>query len=177
MDRWKITEHKVVFDHPWVRMIVDTITRDEISRQYMFLESPIDAVATVAVTADRQIVLTRQYRHPLGAIMYDLPAGRAKPGEEPIVSAQRELEEETGYRPGKIIPLGRMSPFPGSLKVTMHLFFASDLKPGEQKLDEGEELEVHLRSFDEVYAEVLEGKFIDAALQCGVLLARAKGLA
>jgi len=177
MDRWQTTERKIAFDHPWVRMIVDTITRDEISKQYTFLESPVDSVATVAVTADRRIVLTRQYRHPFESVIYDLPAGRAEPGEQPVASAQRELEEETGYRPGKIVPLGRMSPFPGSLKVTMHLFFASELTPGAQRLDEGEELEVRLRPFDEVYAEALEGKFIDASLQLGVLLARAKGLA
>lgn len=177
MNDWQRTERKIAFEHPWIRIVVDTLTRGEVSKPYIFLESPVDAVATVALTADRHIVLTRQYRHPVEQIITDLPAGRANPAEPPLEAARRELEEETGYRPGKLVELGRANPFPGSLKVTMHLFFASDLAPGQQHLDEGEELEVLLRPFDEVYAEVMHGQHIDAALQWGVLLARAKDLA
>jgi hypothetical protein len=58
-----------------------------------------------------------------------------------------------------------------------HLFFASGLTPGQQRLDDGEELEVHLRPFEQVYAEVLGGQHVDASLQWGVLMARARGLA
>jgi ADP-ribose pyrophosphatase len=131
----------------------------------------------VALTERREIVLTRQYRHPIGQVIFDLPGGRTLPGEDPAESARRELEEETGYRPAQIVLLGRFSPFPGSIKVTAHLFFATGLTPGQQLLDDGEELEVHLRPFDQVYAEVLDGQHIDASLQWGVLLARARGLA
>ena len=177
MDDWQLKDRKVVFDHPWVRIIVDTLARGELHKPYILIESPVDAVATVAITAAHEIVLTRQYRHPVERVITDLPAGRANPGEDPLVAARRELEEETGYRPGKLVALGKANPFPGSLKVNMHLFFASELSPGQQHLDDGEELEVHLRPFDEVYAEVLEGQHIDAALQWGALLARAKGLA
>jgi len=177
MDRWQTIDRKVVLDHPWVRVVIETLERDGITMPYYLLESPVDAVATVAVTDDRRIVLTRQYRHPLRRIIFDLPAGRAAPGEDPLDGARRELEEETGYRPGQIVPLGSLNPFPGSLKVTLHLFFASDLTAGAQRLERGEELEVHLRPFDAVYAEVLAGQHIDAALQMGVLMARAKGLA
>lgn len=176
MDRWEIAERKIALDHPWVRLIIDTLVREDASMEYYFLESPVDSVATVAVTEGSQLVLTRQYRHPLGEVIYDLPAGRAAPGEDPLEGARRELEEETGYRAGRIVPLGAFNQFPGSLRVTGYLFFASDLEPGQQKLDAGEELEVHLRPFDEVYAEVLAGRHVDASLQMGVLLARARGL-
>lgn len=176
MADWEVAEHKVLFEHPWVRLIVDTLIRNGTSQPYYYLESPVDSVATVAVTAERQIVLTRQYRHPIGRVIEDLPAGRVMPGEDPLQGARRELEEETGFRAGRLIPLATLNPFPGSLKVTQHLFFATDLTPGVQHLDAGEELTVHLRPFDEVYAEVLAGLHIDGALQAGVLFARAKGL-
>jgi ADP-ribose pyrophosphatase len=176
VDSWEVTARKVLFDHPWVQIIVDTLERDGTTKPYYILESPVDAVATVALTADRQIVLARQYRHPIGRIIYDLPAGRAEPGEDPLIAARRELEEETGYRPGHIELMTVLNPFPGSLKVNLNVFFARDLTPGQQNLDPGEELEVHLRPFDEVYAEVVSGQHVDGALQVGVLLARAKGL-
>lgn len=177
MDNWQLSDRRVILDHPLMRAVVDTLSRDGVTRRYTYLESPVDSVTTVAVTDRREIVLTRQYRHPIGQIILDLPGGRGNPGEDPQESARRELEEETGYRPAQMIPLGRLTPFPGSIKVTVHLFFASGLTPGQPHLDEGEELEVHLRPFDEVYREVLAGQHIDAALQWGVLLARAKGLA
>jgi ADP-ribose diphosphatase len=177
MENWQVIEQQVILDHPLMRAVVDTLSREGVERQYTYLESPVDSVVTVALTDRREIVLTRQYRHPIRQIIFDLPGGRALPGESPADSARRELEEETGYRPGRIMPLGRLTPFPGSLKVTMHVFFAAQLTPGKQQLDDGEELEVHLRAFDEVYVEVLNGQHIDAALQWGVLLARAKGLA
>jgi ADP-ribose pyrophosphatase len=176
MDRWQVTDRKIMLDHPRVQVVVDTLERDGSTRPYFYLVSPVDAIGTLAITAERQIVLTRQYRHPIGQVIYDLPAGRAERGEDALAGARRELEEETGYHPGTMLPLARFSAFPGSLKVAMHVFFATDLMLGKQRLDPGEELEVHLRPFDEVYAEVLVGQHIDAALQMAVLTARAKGL-
>jgi ADP-ribose pyrophosphatase len=176
MDRWTVEDRQVVFEHPWLRILVDRLSRDGETRPYFYVESPVASAVTLAITPDRQVVLTRQYRHPIGKIIFDLPAGRTDPGEDPLKGAIRELEEETGYRAANIIPLGTYTPFPGSFKVTSHLYFATDLTPGEQHLDEGEELEVHLRPFDEVYAEVLAGQHIDASLQIAVLMARGRGL-
>jgi ADP-ribose pyrophosphatase len=176
MRGWQVTERQVLLDHPWVRFVVDTLTRGGDSKPYFYLESPVDAVATVALTDGGELVLTRQYRHPLGRVLIDLPAGRMSPGEEPSQAARRELVEETGYLVGHIQPLGRYSPFPGSLKVTAHLFFACDLRPGPQRLDPGEELEVILRPVDAVVEGILSGEYLDTSLQLGVLLARAKGL-
>jgi ADP-ribose pyrophosphatase len=133
-------------------------------------------VAAVALTDGGELVLTRQYRHPLGRVLIDVPAGRMSPGEEPSQAARRELLEETGYHAGYIQPLGRYTPFPGSLKVTAHLFFARDLRPGPQHLDPGEELEVILRPVDAIVEGILNGEYLDTSLQLGVLLARAKGL-
>jgi ADP-ribose pyrophosphatase len=177
MDHWTVADRKVLFDHPRFRIIYDTLAYNGVTRPYVYLESPVDSVATLALMADRQIVLTRQYRHAIGQTIYDLPAGRLDPGEDPLMGAQRELEEETGYRAGTFVPLASYNPFPGSLKVTAHTFFATDLTHGDQRLDEHEELEVHHRPFDEVYAEVLAGRHIDGHLQMAVLMARARGLA
>lgn len=177
MDNWQLTERTILLDHPMMRAVVDTLSRDGVSWRYTYLESPVDSATTLALTDGREVVLTRQYRHPIGQVIFDLPGGRTLPGEDPAEGARRELQEETGYRAASLSELGRFNPFPGSLKVTAHLFFATGLTAGAQRLDEREELEVHLRPFDDIYAEVLAGEHIDAMLQWGVLLARAKGLA
>lgn len=173
---YTIVESRVAFDHPWVRMIVDTLEHHGRRAPYFYLESPVEAVATVAVTGARQIVLTRQYRHPVRAVIYDLPAGRLEPGEDPLAGAQRELEEETGFRAGRVKRLGYYNQFPGSLRAATNLFFAADLVRARQRLDEGEELEVVLMPFDEELAMVLRGECIDGSLQMGVLLAAQMGL-
>src|SRR5258705_9638310 len=79
MDDWQLKDRKIVFEHPWVRIIVDTLSRGELDKPYILIESPVDAVATVAITSAHEIVLTRQYRHPVERIITDLPAGRANP--------------------------------------------------------------------------------------------------
>lgn len=173
---YTIIESQTLLNHPLVQVVVDALEYEGRRRSYFYLNSPMDSVATVAVTADNQLVLTRQYRHPIRQVIFDLPAGRLNEAEDPLHGAARELEEETGYRAGRLVPLGRYSPFPGSLKVTAHLFFATGLTPLRQHLDEGEELDVVLKPWAEVLELILQGECIDGSLQLGVLLAVQKGL-
>lgn len=176
-DSYTLVESRVLLDHAFVRMLGDTLEYQGRRRPYYYLESPVESVATLALTENREILLTRQYRHPIREVIFDLPAGRLSPGEDALAGARRELEEETGYRAGTLVPLGRFNPFPGSLKVTAHLFFATDLTPTLQRLDPDEELDLVLMPFDEVLAGVLNGEFIDGSLQMAMLLAAQKGLA
>lgn len=173
--QYTVVETRVMLDHPWVRVVAETLEYAGQRRPYFYLESPVDSVAVVALTDDNQLVLTHQYRHPVGQVIHDLPAGRLNPGEDPAEGARRELEEETGYRAATLIPLGRYNPFPGSLKVTAHLFLATDLTYVGQSLDKDEELEVVLQPFAEALERVRRGEYIDGSLQLGVLLAAQKG--
>ena len=176
MDDWQVSERRVLFEHPWLEVVVDTLTRDGQDWPYIYVISPMESVAVVALTGDARLVLTRQYRHPVGEVLTDLPAGRMDEGEAPLEAAQRELREETGYRAGRWEALGRYNPYPGSMRAATHLFLATDLTPGAQQLDRGEELEVVLAPVDEVIDGILGGRYLDFSLQYGVLLARAKGL-
>jgi len=173
---YQIKASQVLFDHSWVRIVVDTIEAGGKSRPYFFMESPVEAVATVSLTAAGEIILTRQYRHPVGQIIYDLPAGRLEPGEDPLEGARREFEEETGFYPNRIINLGYYNQFPGSLRAGTNLFFATDLIPAIQHLDEGEELEIVFMPVGKVLSMIEGGEIIDGSLQLGVLLAYYKGL-
>ena len=176
MSERKLIQRQVIFDHPRARIIVDTIEHLGKQRTYFYLTSPVEAVATVGLTRSGEIILTRQYRHPIGEVIYDLPAGHLEPGEEPVDGARREFEEETGFYPGHIEPLGYYNQFPGTLRAATNLFFANNLTPTKQNLDEGEELEIVLKPVGEVLEMIRLGKFIDGSLQLGVLLALQKGL-
>lgn len=171
-----VINSQVIFDHPWARIIVDTLEIQGIHRPYFVLESPVDAVATVGLTENQEIILTRQYRHPVGQTIYDLPAGRLEDDESPLEGARREFEEETGFRPGHIEALGSYNQFPGTLRVKTNLFFARDLVKTRQNLDEGEELQIMFKPVDEVIEMIRSGGLIDGSLQLGVLLSALKGL-
>jgi ADP-ribose pyrophosphatase len=167
---------RILFDHPYARIIVDLIEFEGRQQQYFYLTSPVEAVATVGVTGDGCLLLTQQYRHPVGKTIFDLPAGRLEPGEDPLSGARREFMEETGFNPGHIEPLGYYNQFPGMLRAGTHLFFARDLSLTAQRLDEGEFLMVIPMPVNEVVRRVLTGEFIDGSLQLGVMLALQKGL-
>src|SRR3989304_3089232 len=114
-DDYRVVDSQVLVDHPRVRITMDTLEHNGQRRAHLILGGGIAAraaVATGALTPARQLVLTRQYRHALRAVICDLPAGRLDPDEEPIEGARRELEEETGYRPGRMSPLGEVYQFP-----------------------------------------------------------------
>ena len=176
MKEYMVVSSLAVFDHPKARIYLDTIEHQGSQREIFYLVSPVEAVATVGLTAAGELILTRQYRHPVGKVIYDLPAGRLNPGEDALDGARREFEEETGYFPRHIQSLGYYNQFPGTLRAATNLFFANDLVASGQNLDEGEELEIVLKPVPEVLQMILNGEIIDGSLQLGVLLALQKGL-
>ena len=173
---YKLISSQVLFDNPYARVILDTLEYAGVQRPYFYLTSPVDAVATVSLTHEGCIILTRQYRHPIRQIIYDLPAGHLEPGEEPIQGARREFEEETGYFPRHIEKLGYYNQFPGVLRAATNLFFATDLVQTNQHLEPGEVLETVHKPVNEVIEMIINGNIIDGSLQLGVLLALQKGL-
>jgi ADP-ribose pyrophosphatase len=173
---YKVVDQKVLFENSMAKIVIDTLEYGGMRRKYFYLASPVEAVATVGVTADGNLILTRQYRHPVGQVIYDLPAGRLEPGEDPLDGARREFEEETGYYPRQIERLGYFNQFPGTLRAGTTLFFAHDLEPTRQNLDDGEVLEIVILPPSQVLEMISRGEIIDGSLQLGVLLALSKGL-
>lgn len=175
---WKVVKSKMVIDHQFIRVCDDLLEHPDDGRRfhYLYLQSPSDAAATVPLTEDGCVILTRQYRHPIGRIIYDLPAGRPRAGETPRQAAARELEEETGYLAAKWQKLAYFNQFPGAMQVGTHLFLAQELSLGQQKLDRYEDLEVVKMPFAEAMDLVMQGQVIDGSMMLGLLLVAQKGL-
>lgn len=172
---YTVIESKTLFQLGTSEIRQDLLEYQGQRRPYFYLVSSIEAVATLGQLADGQLLLTHQYRHPVQAVIYDLPAGSLKPDEMPLDGARREFEEETGYYPEDIRALGYYNQFPGTIRAGTHLFFARSLRPTHQNLDDGEVLEIVSMSVSAVLTLITSGQAIDGSLQMGVLLALQKG--
>ncbi|MGH9918440.1 MAG: NUDIX domain-containing protein [Nitrososphaerales archaeon] len=112
----------------------------------VIIEHP-GSVAVVPLLDDGGLVLIRQFRLAAGSVIWEIPAGHIERGEEPEACARRELEEETGYRAGKMESLFEAYLSPGSSTELMRFFLATHLKKGEQRTEEDEMISVEpLRS-------------------------------
>jgi len=181
-DRVKVLESRIIYDKHGRCVVEDVLEFADGSRHewvYFKGSGPAGAfpgaVAVAALTGDNKIILTRQYRHPLRKLIYDLPAGGMRDGETPEQGALRELEEETGYTAEKLDWIGRFNWNPGVMSGTVEIFFTDSLKrKGDFNPDEIANVE--LMDFSEVVEKVLKGEFIDSALVIATLLILAKKL-
>ena len=125
----------------------------------------------VPVFADRSVALVRQYRHPAGKYLLELPAGGLESGEDPKTGATRELEEEIGVTAAKIEKLAEFYVSPGFLTEKMFLFLATELTETSQNLDEDENIEIQHTTFPQAFDLIRGGGIEDAKTIVGLTLA------
>ncbi len=129
------------------------------------------AAAVVPVSEDGKVLLIRQYRHATGGFILEVPAGKLDSGELPDVCARREVEEETGYRPGSLTPLGWIWTTPGFTDEKIWLYLATDLSPARQDLQRDEVLSVERVPWRDAVQKALQGEIQDAKSVCALLRA------
>lgn len=125
----------------------------------------------VAVDAQEQVYLVRQFRKPYDTELLELPAGKLEPGEDPLVCATRELQEETGMTAESMEWLATVYPSPGYCSETLSIYLATQLTYGQNNLDDGEYLSVHPYPLSEALAMVDRGEILDAKTQVGLMRA------
>jgi ADP-ribose pyrophosphatase len=126
------------------------------------------ASAVVPFLEDGRVLMIRQYRYATGGELMEIPAGKLDPGEAPEACATRELEEETGYRAGRLEKLGAIWTSPGFTDEIIHLFAAYDLVPTEQRLEPDEIIQLVPMALEDAIsglsAAVVDGKTATALL-------------
>jgi ADP-ribose pyrophosphatase len=127
------------------------------------------AVMMVPLLTDGRLVMERQYRHPMGRVMLEFPAGKIDPGEAPFACAVRELAEETGYRAAEWARAGILHNAIAYSNEGIEIWFARGLTAGEQRLDAGEFLEIVIHAPAEVDALAACGDVTDAKTLIGLL--------
>ncbi len=130
------------------------------------------AVGVVALH-EGKIIMVRQYRYAVSQPLLEIPAGKLEKDEDPLVSAERELREETGYR-GDLVSLGEIFTTPGFTDEVIHLYLARNLVWDPLAPDVDEFLSVEAIPWEEAVYKAEQGEFADAKTIIGILWAKGK---
>ena len=174
-EREKLLSSKVVFEGPLFRVLHDKLLEPGGKPSERDVIRHNGSVVILAVDRSRSkrdpwIVMEHQYRHAAQQYLWELPAGKLEPGEDPLVGAQRELEEETGYRAKKWKPLVEYYGSPGFLGESMKVFLAEGLVAGDAHPEDDEDIEFRLVKLSEIVEMIEKGGIKDGKTLCSVLL-------
>jgi len=169
-------ESRVVHDGRVVHLSVDRVRFPDGSVGELELIRHRGASAVVPLldvpdAPDPTVVLVRQYRYAAGGFVYEIPAGIPSDGEPWEDCARRELEEETGYVAGELLPLTRFFTTPGFTNEVIHLFLATGLSRGRVSRDTDEFMDVVELPFSRVLDMVRSGEIRDGKSLVGILFA------
>lgn len=162
--KWKVLESKYLHKEPWLTIREDKceIPNGSVVPKFYVIEYP-EWVNAFCVTKEGQVLLVQQYRHGTESVAVELPGGVAEEGETMEEAVRREVMEETGYAFERFEYLGKISANPSTTSNYTHMFLAVEgEKVGEQDLDESEDVEVLLRSVDEVKEMMKQNQIIQS---------------
>jgi ADP-ribose pyrophosphatase len=169
MDSGKLIERRAVFDGRIVKLSVDKVRLPNGKVAELEMIRHQGAAAVVPVDSEGHVLLVRQYRHAAGGWLLEVPAGKLDAGESPETCAMREVEEETGFRPEKLIPMGWIFTTPGFTDEKIWLFAAMGLRESRQELEDDEVLTVERLPLDEAVKLALRGDLRDAKSVCALM--------
>ena len=167
--RERVLGSRTIFEGQILTLRVDDIEASDGHRSTREVVSTRGAVGIVCVH-DGELVLTRQYRHAVGDVLLEIPAGMVDEGEDPAATAARELVEEVGLRPRRLEHLVTFLPAPGFTDHMLHLYLTDDVSRERGRLDEGEVIEVERRPADSVRELLTSGEVRDAKSLLGLAL-------
>lgn len=132
------------------------------------------AAAAIGVLNDGKLLMVRQYRNALDRFTLEIPAGGLEPNEPTINAAARELEEETGYKCGKIEKLITIRTTVAFCNEKIDIYLATDLKETQQHLDDGEYVDVKAYDLDELISMIYDGVIEDSKTIAAIMAYKVK---
>src|SRR5579884_835126 len=172
LHKWRVLGSEYRVDTKFLRLRADRIELPDgtVVDEYFVRESRGFSVI-LALTADGLVPLVRQYKHGVGEIVVELPAGMIDPGEEPDACAARELAEETGYTGTAPEHVRTLYADPTNATTAMHLYVVRDARrTREPELDVTEAIDVELVTPAELRAMAYDGRIAAASQVAAVLL-------
>lgn len=175
LERARLVKSEVVYQGPLFRVNHDKLIEPSGLRSERDVIRHNGSVVILAMDKSKSkndpwIVIERQYRHAANQYLWEIPAGKMDPGEDPLSAAKRELAEETGYSAKSWKPLVEYWASPGFLGETMKVFLAEGLVAGETRPDEDEEIDFRLVKLSDVVKMIKKGGIHDGKTLVSVLL-------
>ena len=151
-----------------------SVRRDEIaledgsSQTWDIIVHP-GAVAIIPLTENGDLILVEQWRRAIGKITLEIPAGLLEKGETSEACAARELQEEIGFKPGKLLPLGIYYSSPGIFTEKVHLFLAKELIPSQLIADDTAAIDIHTVPISTALKWISDGIICDMKTALAIL--------
>ena len=167
--RETIVSSRLIYDGRIVKLeVYDVVLPNDNLTQREIVNHP-GAVAMVPLDDEHNILMVRQFRLAANRVMLEIPAGTLEPNESPITCAERELQEEIGYKPGLLEPLGGIFVAPGYTTEFIHMFLATDLSESSLEMDSDEFIEVERIALADALNLIENGEIVDAKTATGIL--------
>ncbi len=163
-----LVDRKHLYSGKIVELIVDTVKIKGEDHVREVVRHP-GGVVILAELPDGRIPFVRQLRYPMNQVLLELPAGKLNRGEEPAVSAARELEEETGFRAISLEQVFSFYPTPGFCDELLHFFYTDELQQGSPNLEPDEDITVEFYRLEEALEMTTDGRINDGKTLLGLL--------
>ena len=175
----KTVSTEEIFDGRVVKLRVDKVELPDGKLQTREVISHPGGVGVIAMDDENNVLMVKQFRPGAKGVLLEIPAGKLEYGENPEECGRRELSEETGFIANEFSHLAKFYVTPAYCEEIINIYFARNLVPSKQHLDEGEFLDVLKISFDELYEKVInneikDGKTIIAVLKLKEFLTKEK---
>ncbi|MDD5039927.1 MAG: NUDIX hydrolase [Patescibacteria group bacterium] len=171
LKKWKTVRSRIIFRNTYFSIHRDTVRlpTGELY-DYFFSNKNGQAAVVLPIDAKGRIILGKEFRYPVGQVVYGLIGGSVEPGETPRHAAMREMKEETGFTPRSLTLLGTFFGNPGRSGSRFYAFCARGLRPGLPHPEHAEHVELEALSIRDVDRLVVSGKIVDPFLLAVLLL-------
>ena len=166
----KVLSSKLIYEGRAFTVRVDTVQTTDGRETTRDIVEHSECVVIVAVDTDGKILLVNQYRLPAGKHLLEIPAGGIDGDEKPEDAVKREMQEETGYLPKKVVKLGGFYSAPGFCTEYLHLYLATDLEPSRLVAEDTESITLKRIESDQITGLIQSGEICDAKSIAGLLI-------
>jgi ADP-ribose diphosphatase len=170
LKREETLSSKVIYSGRAVNLKVDTIQMPDGRKTTREIVEHADCIAVVAVDNKDNILLVKQYRSPVEKELLEIPAGGIDAGEKPRDAVRREMQEETGFLPRKLVKLGGFYSAPGYCTEYLYLYLATDFVPSQLVAEDTEGITLRRIPVKEIPALLDSGKIKDAKSIAGLYM-------
>ena len=168
MNKYRVLASKEIFKGHAVRLHVDTFAMPDGHKTTREIVEHVPVVAIVAVDAENNVLMVQQYREAVQQELLEIPAGGIEPGEDIETAVKREMQEETGFLPQKLVKLCSFYAAPGYCTEFMHVFLATELTPRRLVAEDTDEISLVKVPVKDIPGLLRSGTLADAKTIAGL---------